>query len=253
MLAALGFDWAVNHNQALMQPAANTVGIVSLPAAVEVPNVDALRLMCEDCRDLPATCELKVNRDVDAPRRGWCNGCKSRHESAARGVVEVNAHPHEVAWEAQFAKLASYKAAHGDCNVLAAPQGWAEDPSLARWVNTQRTRKMRLDRGDASPGITAARLARLAALGFSWVGAGKSQAALQPEAWEAQFAKLEAYKEQHGDCDVPPRWAADPRLANWVRTQRACKRRLDRGEANPRITASRAARLAALGFAWSLR
>jgi hypothetical protein len=31
-------------------------------------------------------------------------------------------------WEAQFARLVAYKAAHGDCSVPI--KGWAEDPRL---------------------------------------------------------------------------------------------------------------------------
>jgi hypothetical protein len=43
--------------------------------------------------------------------------------------------PHEAAWEAQLARLAAYKAAHGDCSV---PSLLAEDPRLGTWVNKQR-------------------------------------------------------------------------------------------------------------------
>jgi hypothetical protein len=38
-------------------------------------------------------------------------------------------------WEAKLARLAAYKAARGDCNVL---QRWAEDPWLGHWVHNQR-------------------------------------------------------------------------------------------------------------------
>ena len=60
--------------------------------------------------------------------------------------------------------MAAYKAAHGDCNV---PKGWAEDPQLGQWVSNQRRCKKVLDRGDRSEGVTAARAARLDALGFA--------------------------------------------------------------------------------------
>jgi hypothetical protein len=60
--------------------------------------------------------------------------------------------------------------------------------------------------------------------------------------WEAQLARLAAYKAARGDCNVPNRWATDPRLATWVKKQRAIKRRLDRGEPSPGMTAERAAR-----------
>jgi hypothetical protein len=133
-------------------------------------------------------------------------------------------------WEAQLARLAAYKAARGDCRV---PHGWAEDPKLANWVMTQRQRKRKLDRGDSSPEMTAERAARLTALGLEWEAPKEAK-------WEAQLARLAAYKAARGDCRVPHGWAEDPKLANWVMTQRA---NLRRG-----MTAERAARLAALGL-----
>ena len=89
------------------------------------------------------------------------------------GAEEVAAGPadapcgqgHGVAWEAQLARLAAYKAARGDCNV---PNRWAEDPRLGTWVNTQRKGKRKMDRGEPSEGMTAARVAGLTALGFEW-------------------------------------------------------------------------------------
>ena len=62
-------------------------------------------------------------------------------------------------------RVAAYKAAHGDCSV---PQGWAEDPPLARWVAHQRQGKKKLDCGEPSKGMTVARVAELDKLGFNW-------------------------------------------------------------------------------------
>jgi hypothetical protein len=74
--------------------------------------------------------------------------------------------------------------------------------------------------------------------------------------WEAQFARLAAYKAEHGDCNVPPGWGEDPKLLEtagnrvdrwrmtrlgiygWVVRQREVKRKLDRGEASDRKSAS---------------
>jgi hypothetical protein len=58
-----------------------------------------------------------------------------------------------------------YKRRHGDCNV---PRCWAVDAQLGKWVGNQRTRKKALDRGEPSKGMTAARAAKLEALGFAW-------------------------------------------------------------------------------------
>jgi hypothetical protein len=70
-------------------------------------------------------------------------------------------------WEAHLAKLEDYRAAHGDCRV---PQRWAEDPRLGSWVGMQRKLKRKLDRGEATDGMTAARAARLTALGLAGAG-----------------------------------------------------------------------------------
>jgi hypothetical protein len=172
-------------------------------------------------------------------------------------------------WQAQLAKLKKYKWKHGDCNVP--EKNWPKDPSLGRWVHTQRTAKRRLDCGDPMPQITAARVARLDALGFAWertqmtsaapqrrkaarvthhAGLGRLAPPTEDVGWQVQLASLKAYKERHGDCNVPRSWAEDKRLGTWVMTQRARKRKLDRGEGG--MTAVQMAKLEALGFAWQL-
>jgi hypothetical protein len=145
-------------------------------------------------------------------------------------------------WEAQLAKLKAYKRRHGDCIV---PWRCAEDKTLGSWVNTQRQGKKKLDGGEPSEGMTAARVAKLDALGFAW----EMSAAV---GWEAQLAKLKTYKRKHGDCNVPQRWAEGPPLGSWVSRQRKHKKALDHGEPSFGMTAARAAKLDALGFAWEL-
>jgi hypothetical protein len=106
--------------------------------------------------------------------------------------------------------------------------------------------------------MTAVRAAKLEALGFAWdisaaaISKRQSEGARDTAGWEAQLAKLEAYRRGHGDCNVPRRWAEDPRLGRWVDTQRQGKKKLDRGEPSLGMTAARAAKLEALGFAWEL-
>jgi hypothetical protein len=137
----------------------------------------------------------------------------------------------------------------GDCNV---PGGWAEDPRLGKWVDNQRYLKRRLDRGEPSARMTVARAARLTALGFVWDPPTSNHP--KEAEWTTQLARLAAYKAAHGDCSVPGGWAEDPRLANWVNTQRKLKRKLDRGEPGSMgMTAERAARLTALGLVWKPR
>jgi hypothetical protein len=94
-----------------------------------------------------------------------------------------------MAWEAQFARLAAHKVVHGDCNV---PQRWAEDPQLGTWVSTQRFYKKELDRGEPSQCMTAARVAKLEALGFAWqLASGNRRHAMAPTAPEGMEEEVE--------------------------------------------------------------
>jgi hypothetical protein len=72
----------------------------------------------------------------------------------------------DAVWEGQLARLAAYKAEHGDCKV---PRGWPEDPRLSYWVGTQQSGKKRLDSGEPGERMTAERAARLTALGINWL------------------------------------------------------------------------------------
>jgi hypothetical protein len=130
------------------------------------------------------------------------------------------------------------------------PQGWAEGPVLGRWINDQRQRKRKLDRGESGEGMTAERAAKLEALGLVWDPPNGSNKQRNEVQWEVQLARLAVYKAAQGDCNVPVGWAEDPRLGAWVNKQRHYKRKLDRGEPSEGMTAERAARLEALGFAW---
>jgi hypothetical protein len=80
-------------------------------------------------------------------------------------AVRARGRPDDAGWEAQLAKLTTYKQEHGNCNV---PRGWDDDVRLANWVNDQRRFKRALDRGEDHPHVTAARVAKLDALGFNW-------------------------------------------------------------------------------------
>jgi hypothetical protein len=129
------------------------------------------------------------------------------------------------------------------------PNRWPEDSQLGHWVSGQRKFKKALARGEPRPGITAARAAKLDALGFEWQAPAHG-GSLNDADWEAQLAKLKAYKRRHGDCNVPARWAEDSTLGLWVSRQRAYRKALDRGEPSHGMTAARAAKLEGLGFEW---
>ena len=122
----------------------------------------------------------------------------------------------DAGWEVQLAKLKTYRAMHGDCNV---PQRWAEDPGLGSWASKQRLLKKKLDRGEPCRGMTVERAAKLTAVGFVWQWAAKpvagSGATRDGAIWEGWLAEPMQYKAEHGDFNVPTRWAEDARLNSW--------------------------------------
>ncbi len=133
--------------------------------------------------------------------------------------------PLEVAWEEMFAALTAYKQAHGDCNV---PDQWKGNPKLASWCGNQR---QLYKNSELSPD----RIACLDQLGFVWN--------LREVAWEEMFAALTAYKQAHGDCNVPHKWPNNPKLASWRSNQRQHYK-------NSELSPDRIARLEQLGFVW---
>ncbi len=134
--------------------------------------------------------------------------------------------PLDAVWEAMFDALVEYRSTHGNCHV---PVDYRENPQLGRWTRKQRAAK-KLGR------LTAERARRLHEIGFEWDPSDT--------AWEKMFAVLIAYKEVHGDCDVPTEWPANLQLSRWVFTQRRVKRM--RGLNEDRIR-----RLDELSFDWN--
>ncbi|KAL7541910.1 hypothetical protein ACHAXR_011358, partial [Thalassiosira sp. AJA248-18] len=109
----------------------------------------------------------------------------------------------EYIWDEQFAALQRYKNEHGHCLV---PAKYSEDPQLGNWVIKQRA--------NAKAGtLTDDRLKRLECIGFLFD--------VQDYIWDEQFAALQHYKNEHGNCLVPRRYSDHPKLGNWVNKQRS--------------------------------
>jgi hypothetical protein len=162
-------------------------------------------------------------------------------------------------WAHQFAALARYSAEHGHSRV---PYGCPEDPSLGRWVHTQRAayrgEQMRLQgiptRCDKR--ISVERITKLDAVGFEWEPPRSPTVGPGGSVWDRQFAELREFAAEHGNCRVPRRSGHNPSLGRWVQKQRAAYRaEQQRAEGKPprcpnRITADKIAQLNAIGFEW---
>jgi len=161
----------------------------------------------------------------------WCNNLRARYRNNTLSPERIKRlenlgflwDPFSEKWEEMFAELVAYKKAHGDCNV---PAVWKDNPSLGMWCYVQR-RAYRINK------LSPDHIKRLEQLGFVWE--------LLEVAWEEMFADLTAYKQAHGDCNVPWEWKDNPKLAHWCSTQR------ERYNIN-KLSSDRTKRLEDLGF-----
>ena len=112
---------------------------------------------------------------------------------------------------------------------------------MGKWVETQRYEYTKLKRAEASPPLkvediqedtkpgakprptnarlTEERLRRLESIGFEWKVRNKMKRYYDKQ-WQDMFDQLLDFKSKNGHTMVPKRYPDNPRLANWVHTQR---------------------------------
>ncbi|MFN0076029.1 MAG: helicase associated domain-containing protein [Prosthecobacter sp.] len=132
-------------------------------------------------------------------------------------------------WEEQFAQLLAFKAEHGHCEV---PTRWKRNPSLANWVINLRC-------ANCHNRVPPERKERLDQAGFLW----RSSKPHFNAGWEARFAELVAFQQQHGHLRVTLKSEISPGLMHWRDNQRINLH-------NGTLTPVRKARLDAIGFEW---
>lgn len=145
----------------------------------------------------------------------------------------------EAAWAKHVANLRAFKEEHGHCNV---PLSYTKYPKLGLWVKEKRRHYMFMQQGRPT-NMTPERASELEALGFSWH--------TQESNWSERFQQLKEYKERHGDCLVPTKWAVNPKLGTWVSYLRCEYKKYKKGKQS-HITAERIAALDDLGFSWKV-
>eukprot|EP00957_Ditylum_brightwellii_P209868 15363612-Ditylum_brightwellii.AAC.1 len=102
-----------------------------------------------------------------------------------------------------FEELKKYKEINGHCSV---PARCSSNRRLANWVLKQRQQYGQL-KGGGSSMMTAERVDMLNSLGFTWKLRGGN--------WHDMLDDLKEYKERHGDCLVPFKYAPNPPLGRW--------------------------------------
>jgi hypothetical protein len=130
-------------------------------------------------------------------------------------------------WEEMYNKLQAFKEIHGHCQI---PANYTHDQTLGKWARNQRVfeKTGRLDES---------RFERLDVVGFDWDPCGSH--------WNEMYAKLRAYYEEHGHCQIPVNYPDDPVLGKWVRNLRMLQAK------NGKLSANRVERLNELEFVWN--
>eukprot|EP00978_Attheya_sp_CCMP212_P014598 scaffold37308_cov49-Attheya_sp.AAC.1 len=128
-------------------------------------------------------------------------------------------------WEEMYKKLQGFKEIHGHCQV---PANSKDELTLGQWVRNQRVfeKTGRLDE---------TRFEQLDVVGFDWDPCGSH--------WNEMYAKLRAYHEKHGHCQIAITYPDDPVLGNWVRNLRVL-------QAKGKLKDDRVERLNDLEFVW---
>jgi hypothetical protein len=144
-------------------------------------------------------------------------------------------------WNVRLEQLCEFKAQFGHYLV---PKQYSAKPELGRWVSRQRNNYKLYQEGKSGP-MTAERIQKLESVGFELK---TSSAAF----WSVKFQQLCKYKTQFGHCLVPCRYSENPKLGQWVATQRQLFKLFQEGKPS-RMTAERIQKLESVGFIWKIR
>jgi hypothetical protein len=143
----------------------------------------------------------------------------------------------QIKWMNMFEKLVQYKKQHKDTKVSKRDDEHSQIvgcTKLGSWVATQRT-------GYRNNKLLPNRIDLLDSIGFDWEGVKSATYQIK---WMNMFQKLVAYKEKHKDTKVSKRYKEDPKLGNWVSTQRIAYKSYE-------LFPKRLALLNSVGFDWA--
>mmetsp|Transcript_8673 Transcript_8673/g.17700 ORF Transcript_8673/g.17700 Transcript_8673/m.17700 type:complete len:356 (-) Transcript_8673:502-1569(-) len=199
-------------------------------------------------RPLCAQYSSDANYWSDAYAYYWSDAYAAAVQNARRDGRSLTVF--EERWYERFYELLEYKRVYGNCNV---PRAWKENPSLARWINTQRDQYQLLTNKKSATGstprrksnMTRERIRALESIGFEWALKILTE-------WEVRLDEVNNYKAIYGDCNVPKEWSENRPLGDWVHTQRQ-QYRLYQEEKKSAMTEERIQALEDIGFSWDAR
>eukprot|EP00956_Cyclotella_meneghiniana_P028467 scaffold66271_cov21-Cyclotella_meneghiniana.AAC.1 len=150
--------------------------------------------------------------------------CEERVEKL--NTLNFTWNPHSELWNSQYEALQEFESKYGDCNV---PANFAEDLSLAKWVNHQRTK---YKNGE----MEQDKINKLTEIDFTWAFYSQTE-------WTERYNELVLYKRKHNHSKGPVRNSTFSQLSNWIDYQRKKRNELDK---------RRVKLLNEIGFAWKV-
>jgi len=174
-------------------------------------------------------------------------------------------------WNQKYEELKAYHEKHGHINI---PLRFAENQPLATWISQQREQlksEVQEQKKKSSP-TTQERILKLQQLGFQWTGfqeetspsqsataitsptnSNKATSEDHDDEFQARLAELLAYKKEHGDLLVPPKYTPNMKLGAWVKHQKNQYKLYKEGNtSSSQLTPYRVKLLEDIGFLWPL-
>ena len=190
----------------------------------------------------------KSNSPASRGKRKKSNSSRERYKRKTTVEERIRDYQRE-AWDARFQELVEFKNKFGHCNVSCRKASHIPYKSLATWVSDQRSSHRYLREGKQSA-LFPERIRRLREIGFQW-----NLQKFSNYSFEERCQQLIAYRDEHGDCDVPQKHPEPEGLGNFVIEMRRRYKQMKAGK-NPkdnRLTEERMERLNSIGIKWSLR
>jgi len=192
-------------------------GEVAVPATLEQTVEDAAKLASIDAISVKAV--QKTTNKREQPSLG-VGTFPEPSIPRKRQKSEKN----ERKWLEMFAALKVYKEQHSNCLV---PNYYPVNEKLGVWVKTQRYQYRLLNDGKTAK-ISEERVNLLNSVGFVW-DVNKMIDAEHKREWDRNLEQLKLYKIEHGNCNVPSKYAPIPHLGSWMARQRAHYRLIKSG------------------------
>ena len=151
-------------------------------------------------------------------------------------------------WQQRFAECKEFQAEHGHCKI---PTAYKENKSLGVWVQEMRRNFKRQKTGkEPRCPLSNEEITKLDEIGFHWgFTPDPFKEKELDESWEANFAKLKAFQEEHGHFDVPLE-SDTKELGIWVRVQRH-QEKLRKDKKSSPMTSARFKKLSEIGIDWN--